>query len=189
MKRLLVVALLSTLWPAPAQAVTLGIEIHDGMFSPTPVTIAPGTTVTWTNLGTHDHTSTSNEGFWSSPHIVPNADSTTTFRDAGSFGYHCTIHEDMKGIVAVRMLANGGSTTGWTLRWSRRTSVPSTVSFDVQALRPGTTIWRGFRNNTRLTSVFFNPSLNGLWKFRSRTDNLTIAKSSGWSPVRSVRIT
>ena len=190
MLRLVVVALLSTLmWPAPAVAVTKAITIQDGSFSPTPVKVVQGTVVTWTNNGSHDHTSTSNEGFWSSPHIAPTTSFSTTLRDAGSFGYHCTIHEGMKGIVAVPLFASGSSSTGWRLRWTVRSSVPASITYDIQVIRPGTTTWRGFRNNTSLRSVFFNSILNGVWKFRARTDNVTLAKSSGWSPVLSLRIT
>jgi plastocyanin len=189
LKRVVVVALLSTLlWAAPAGAATQKITIMDGSFSPTPVTVLQGTTVQWSNLGSHDHTSTSNEGFWSSPHITPGTSFSRALRDAGSFGYHCTIHTGMKGIVRVPLVASGTSTAGWRLRWTVRQSVPSTITYDIQVLKPGTSTWRGFRTNTSVRSAFFNSTLNGLWKFRARTDNVTTAQSSGWSPVLSVRI-
>ena len=176
------------IWPAAAGAATRTITIQDGSFSPTPVKVAQGTTVQWTNDGSHDHTSTSNEGFWASPHIAPGTSFSRALRDAGSFGYHCTIHTDMKGIVAVPLAAFGSSTNGWRLRWSVRASVPSSITYDIQVIRPGTTTWRGYRTNVSVRSVFFNSTLNGQWKFRARTDNVTLAKSSGWSPVLSVPI-
>lgn len=74
-------------------------------YSPNPVTIAKGGTVTWTNNDTTTHTSTSDPGMttsWSSGSIAPGASFSQTFNSAGTFTYHCTIHPGMVGTVTVQ---------------------------------------------------------------------------------------
>jgi plastocyanin len=71
-------------------------------YVPTPVTIAPGGTVRWTNDDTISHTSTSNSAVWSSGNVVPGGHFDVTFPTAGTFAYHCTIHPGMIGTVVVQ---------------------------------------------------------------------------------------
>jgi hypothetical protein len=111
-----------------------------------------------------------------------------TFRDAGTFHYHCAIHTDMTASIRVPIKASGSSSTGWTLRWSGRTSTPTNRSFDVQIKRPGSTAFVGWKTNTKSRTAFFNPTTNGTYAFRARTDNLSNGSSSGWSPTKSVSI-
>ncbi len=69
-------------------------------FSPSPVTIAAGGSVTWTNNDNTAHTSTG--GSWNSGSIAPGGKFTMSFPTAGSFTYHCTIHPGMTGTVTVQ---------------------------------------------------------------------------------------
>jgi plastocyanin len=71
-------------------------------YSPNPLNVTVGTTVTWTNNDNTSHTSTANNGQWSSPVIGPSGQFSTTFTSAGSFSYHCTIHPGMVGTVNVQ---------------------------------------------------------------------------------------
>jgi plastocyanin len=71
-------------------------------YSPNPLSVTVGTTVTWTNNDNTSHTSTENNGLWSSPAIAPGGQFSTTFTSAGSFTYHCTIHPGMIGTVNVQ---------------------------------------------------------------------------------------
>jgi len=71
-------------------------------YSPNPVTVPRGSTVTWTNNDSIAHTSTSDSGAWSSGTMAPGATFSMTFPTAGSFPYRCTIHPNMVGTVNVQ---------------------------------------------------------------------------------------
>lgn len=189
MARLLVVVLLASLgWAAPAAAATRDVAIADDGFTPAAVTVVQGTVVRWTNHGSHLHNSTSDQGFWRTPNLGMHQSASAAFPNAGGFAYRCTTHTGLRGIVRVPLKAAGASDTGWKLRWSSLASVPTSRSFDVQVMAPGTTAWRSLRVDTRTTNALFNPRANGTWKVRARTDNRSNGLSSGWSPVRSLRI-
>src|SRR2546425_8078529 len=98
-----------------------------GCFSPNPIAIKVGDTVTWTNNGAVTHTSTSNTGAWNTGNVAPGTTSAAvTFTSAGTFAYHCAIHPSMTGTVVVsaaaptvaptsppvRRLASGGGGPG-----------------------------------------------------------------------------
>lgn len=73
-----------------------------GCFSPNPISINVGDTVTWTNNSSISHTSTSNTGAWNTGTISSGATSTAVaFPTAGTFPYHCAIHPSMTGTVIV----------------------------------------------------------------------------------------
>jgi plastocyanin len=71
-------------------------------YSPNPINVAVGATVTWTNNDTVAHTSTSDTGLWSSGSIAPQGTFSRMFSSAGSFTYHCAIHPGMVGTVTVQ---------------------------------------------------------------------------------------
>ncbi len=71
-------------------------------FSPNPINVSPGTTITWRNDDTVTHTSTSTTGVWDSGSLAPNASFSRTFPSAGTFPYLCTIHPNMVGTVNVQ---------------------------------------------------------------------------------------
>ena len=72
-------------------------------FLPANLTVASGTTVTFTFDGVeHNVTFTAATGV---PADVPNSINTTvqrTFNTTGSFAYHCTIHPQMTGTITVQ---------------------------------------------------------------------------------------
>jgi len=77
-----------------------------GCFSPNPIAIKVGDTVTWTNNASVTHTSTSNTGAWNTGSLAPGATSAAvTFTSAGTFAYHCAIHPSMTGTVIVSAVA------------------------------------------------------------------------------------
>jgi len=82
----------------PVGATSLGA----GAYVPSPVTIAPGGTVRWTNDDTITHTTTSNTSVWSSGNVSPGGHFDMTFPTAGTFPYHCAIHPGMVGTVVVQ---------------------------------------------------------------------------------------
>ena len=83
--------------PAPANTVVMA----NIAFSPTSITVAAGTTITWQNNDGVDHTSTSDNGVWDTGTIAPGQSKTTVFNTPGTFTYHCTVHPMMTGTVVV----------------------------------------------------------------------------------------
>jgi plastocyanin len=73
-------------------------------FTPSSITVAAGTTITWTNKDGFAHTVTSDTGssevFNSGP-ISSNGIFTHTFSTAGTYNYHCSIHLSMTAKVIV----------------------------------------------------------------------------------------
>jgi plastocyanin len=75
-------------------------------FSPKPIQITVGSTVTWTNATALTHTATSDSGAWDTGNIAPGATSgAVSFPTAGTFTYHCAIHPSMTGSVIVSAVA------------------------------------------------------------------------------------
>ena len=71
-------------------------------YTPNPIVIAPGMTVTWVNTDSTTHTSTADEEEWNSGPIAPGGRFSKTFQSASTFTYHCTIHPNMVGRVTVQ---------------------------------------------------------------------------------------
>lgn len=77
------------------------IVIANFAFDPATVTVPVGTTVQWTNNDGATHTITSDAGDWDSGRLSNGQSFSHTFTEAGSFGYHCSIHRSMKGTIVV----------------------------------------------------------------------------------------
>ena len=95
--------------PAPATSISATVSIPAGAatlgaraYVPSPVTIAPGGTVRWSNDDTIAHTTTSNNAVWNSGNVGPGSHFDVTFPTAGTFPYHCAIHPGMIGTVVVQ---------------------------------------------------------------------------------------
>jgi plastocyanin len=93
--------------PATSISATVSIptgasSVGSGAYVPSPVMIAPGGTVRWTNDDTIAHTTTSNSSAWSSGNVGPGGHFDATFPTAGTFPYHCAIHPGMTGTVVVQ---------------------------------------------------------------------------------------
>ena len=87
----------------PEITIPRGAEVlGNRAFSPSPLEVTAGATVTWTNTDTVDHTSTSNAAGWNSGNIAPGRQFSVAFPNAGTFAYHCTIHPGMVGTVVVK---------------------------------------------------------------------------------------
>jgi plastocyanin len=95
---------------SPAQVVNC--PPAPGCFTPNPISINVGGTVTWTNNGSVSHTSTSNTGAWDTGVIAPGTTSAAvTFNTAGTFAYHCAIHPSMTGTIVVSAAATAAPTS------------------------------------------------------------------------------
>ena len=81
---------------------TVYITITDGAFSPQITAINAGDVIVWTNKGTSNHTSVSdNSLIWDSNNIPPGTSYRRTFPQPGSYLYHCGAHPSMKGTIIV----------------------------------------------------------------------------------------
>jgi plastocyanin len=90
----------ATATPAPA-ARQVSATIQNIAFSPNPITVARGSTVTWTNLDGVAHTVTADDGSWGSGTLGHGATYSHVFTSPGSYTYHCAIHSFMTGTVMV----------------------------------------------------------------------------------------
>ena len=89
----------------PAQIVNCA-GVPPWCFSPKPIQVTVGSTVSWTNATAPVHTATSDTGAWDTGNIAPGATSSAiSFPTAGTFAYHCAIHPSMTGSVVVSAAA------------------------------------------------------------------------------------
>jgi plastocyanin len=75
-------------------------------FSPNPIQVSVGSTVTWTNNDSVIHTvnsgtSPTQSGLFSSPIMNPQDTFEYTFTEAGEVPYFCMLHPNMVGTVSV----------------------------------------------------------------------------------------
>lgn len=85
---------------APSSAGT--VTIKDFAFGPSSITVAAGTTVTWSNQDSVGHTVTADDGSFDSKTIASGASFSQAFPTAGTYAYHCTIHTSMTATVIVK---------------------------------------------------------------------------------------
>jgi plastocyanin len=87
---------------AASAAESVPVSIANFAFAPADLTVAPGTTVTWTNHDDIPHTVTSTDGAFRS-HALDTDDSFSfTFEKTGSYRYFCSLHPHMVGTIRVR---------------------------------------------------------------------------------------
>jgi plastocyanin len=88
--------------PGTSVSIVMGASVlTTAAYSPSPVRVALGNSVTWINNDNITHTSTADGGAWHSV-IAPGRTFTRTFTTTGSFSYHCTIHPGMVGTIEVQ---------------------------------------------------------------------------------------
>jgi len=77
------------------------VWIQGMAFSPSTISVAAGTTISWTNKDGIAHTVTSNTNIFNSGDIAAGGTFTFTFATAGTYTYHCAIHPGMIANVVV----------------------------------------------------------------------------------------
>jgi plastocyanin len=77
------------------------VTIADFAFAPPELTVAAGTTVTWTNEDWAPHTATAEDGSFDSGRLDQGDSFEQTFDEPGTFAYHCSFHPGMVGSVVV----------------------------------------------------------------------------------------
>ena len=78
------------------------VMAKDFMFAPTSLTVAAGSTVTWTNRDDEPHTVVSEGGLFRSAALDTNESFSFRFDKPGTYRYTCSIHPRMTGTVVVR---------------------------------------------------------------------------------------
>ncbi len=93
-----------------AAGATVHVVIQNFAFSPASITVAPGTTVVWTQKDTTGHTVASDTGAWTQSALLKqNETFSLTLTKAGTYKYHCSPHPYMKGTIIVQAGATAGS--------------------------------------------------------------------------------
>ena len=96
--------------PLVVYAATSAVTIQNFAYSPTPVTIRVGDTVTWTNRDSAQHSAFFNDGF-KTPALSQGQSASLVFGSAGTFNYVCGIHgAAMQGTVIVQAVATQAPT-------------------------------------------------------------------------------
>src|SRR4029078_8568828 len=86
----------------------VSVSISDSAFTPSSITIAPGTTVTWTNNGTRRHRVRDiNHQYFDSSDLQPGKSFSYTFNNNGTCNYRDE-RDEFTGVVIVS--GNPGST-------------------------------------------------------------------------------
>lgn len=88
--------------PSDDDATDIGatVMIGDNFYEPAEVRIAPGQAVRWEWVGRELHDVVANDASFVSE-LVREGTFTHTFNETGEFGYLCSTHPEMRGIVTV----------------------------------------------------------------------------------------
>ena len=84
------------------QAAAVAVKIDNFKFGPEDLTVAVGTTVTWTNRDDIPHTVVSTTGVFKSKVLDTDEKFSFTFTKAGTYDYFCSVHPKMTGKVIVQ---------------------------------------------------------------------------------------
>lgn len=84
-----------------ASATKVDVDIAKFLFAQKEITVAPGTTVVWTNRDETPHTVAAADKSFSSKGLDTNDTFEHTFAKEGDFDYICTVHPFMTGVVHV----------------------------------------------------------------------------------------
>jgi plastocyanin len=88
---------------APVRALPpTSVDIQDSRYLPPTLTVAPGSTVRWTNRDEETHTVTSATGLFGSAGLDLDEAYTYTFNTPGVYPYTCDLHPFMQGTIVVR---------------------------------------------------------------------------------------
>jgi plastocyanin len=91
--------------PAPAEGEKLErsvkVEIANFEYSPDPVRVEVGGKVIWQNEDSVAHTATADDGSFDTGEIDEGKLKSESFKQPGTFTYHCEIHPQMHGTIEV----------------------------------------------------------------------------------------
>jgi plastocyanin len=193
-KAALIAGLLMVLSAGSASAATTKtVSIYGTYYSPTPVKVALGDSVKWTNTTGATRTVSSDAAMlstWFFPNktVAAHTTSTTvTFPAAGTFLYHDTNNASLRGKVKVPMKTDttvvalpGGTTT--IVVGTTATKAP--MVHLVQARLNGGA-WTTVYSSTGMAFTF-KPSSAGTWQLRACIYQALSHWYTGWSPLLTV---
>lgn len=78
------------------------VSIDNSIFTPSEITVAPGTSVTWVNNDAMPHTVVDVNKSFRSKTLIKGGRFSFTFTNAGDYDYVCSIHPNMKGKIIVK---------------------------------------------------------------------------------------
>jgi plastocyanin len=78
------------------------VKIDNFSFGPDTLSVAVGTTVTWTNRDDIPHTVVSTDGVFKSKVRDTDEKFSYTFTKSGTYPYYCSVHPKMTGKVVVQ---------------------------------------------------------------------------------------
>ncbi|MFQ5603972.1 MAG: cupredoxin domain-containing protein [bacterium] len=133
--------------PPSSSSDTVNVSMIDNFFSPRDVTVKPGATVRWRNVGLMPHTTTSDDGIWDSGKVDSGATWSWTVPDETQSGtvipYFCVYHGDkggqgMTGVINVSTSAQQQPTLSVTLTASPPAGMAPLKGVDFTAQVSGT---------------------------------------------------
>jgi plastocyanin len=77
------------------------VDIENFAYNPDPVRVQTGGKVIWQNMDPARHTATADDGSFDTGTLEEGKLKSETFKQAGSYAYHCEIHPSMHGTVEV----------------------------------------------------------------------------------------
>jgi plastocyanin len=81
---------------------TMEVKVDNFSFGPAAITVAVGTTVTWTNRDDIPHTVVSDDKIFKSKVLDTDEKFSYTFTKPGTYPYFCSVHPKMTGKVIVQ---------------------------------------------------------------------------------------
>ncbi len=130
-------------------------------FTPNPMSVTPGTTVTWKNIDTVSHYVTSGKPsdettgsvFDSGNLIKPGGTYQFTFANAGTYDYFCSVHPWMTGQVIVAAASSTPSTTMSNMTMTPMSNTTATTTSDTTSTMSNMTTSTMSDNTTAPTSI------------------------------------
>lgn len=105
---LVVASLVSAAAAASADAPTRIVSMPAKLYDPDRLDVLVGTTVTWRNDDSVNHTATAENDAFASGYIAPGGSFSYAFTRQGRYEFRCTIHRQMRGEVNVFGLVLAG---------------------------------------------------------------------------------
>jgi plastocyanin len=93
-----------------AQAANTEVDIDQFAFAPQRITVAAGTTVTWTNEDDIPHTVASSSKLFKSKALDTKDKFSFTFTTPGRYEYFCSLHPHMTGTIVVEAATGNRAT-------------------------------------------------------------------------------
>ena len=178
-----------------AQAAISNVRIRDFLYRPDSILISTGDTVRWLNVGPTDHTATQNAPLvWFDSGLLHAGDQFQfTFIAAGGYLFHCTLHFNMTGLVAVVPTAlppSGAQGTVFTITVASQPA-PSGFVYDIQRKDPGVPGFTDWQIGITTPSATFDSTgqPTGNYSFRSRLRRLSDNISSLYSQPATITVT